>query len=103
MPHLRVNDIVKVIVGKERGKTGKVLKVFPDKLRAIVEGANLVKKATRPSKVNTQGGIVAKEGSLHLSNLILICPRCKKATRSGHKFLSDGEKVRVCKKCKEIV
>ena len=103
MRNLKVNDIVKVIAGKEKGKTAKLLKIFPQNDRAIAEGLNMIKRATRPSKVNTQGGIVSKEGSIHLSNLILVCPRCKKPSRSGHKFLSDDSKVRICKKCGEIV
>ncbi len=103
MRNLKVNDIVKVIAGKEKGKTAKLLKIFPQNDRAIAEGLNMIKRATRPSKINTQGGIVSKEGSIHLSNLILVCPRCKKPSRSGHKFLSDDSKVRICKKCGEIV
>ena len=103
MRNLKVNDIVKVIAGKEKGKTAKLLKIFPQQDRAIAEGLNMIKRATRPSKVNSQGGIVSKEGSIHLSNLILVCPRCKKPSRSGHKFLSDDSKVRICKKCGEIV
>jgi len=103
MRNLKINDTVKVIAGKEKGKTAKLLKMFSQQGRAIVEGLNIIKRATRPSKVNTQGGIVSKEGSIHLSNLILVCPRCKKPSRSGRKFLSDGSKVRVCKKCGEII
>ncbi len=103
MRNLKVNDIIKVIAGKEKGKTAKILKIFPEQDRAIAEGLNMIKRATRPSKINSQGGIVSKEGSIHLSNLILVCPRCKKPSRSGHKFLSDGSKVRLCKKCGEIV
>jgi len=103
MRNLKVNDIIKVIAGKEKGKTAKILKIFPQQDRAIAEGLNMIKRATRPSKINSQGGIVSKEGSIHLSNLILVCPRCKKPSRSGHKFLSDKSKVRICKKCGEIV
>ena len=103
MRNLKVNDTVKVIAGKEKGKTAKLLKIFSQQGRAIAEGLNIIKKATRPSKINAQGGIISKEGSIHLSNLILVCPRCKKPSRSGHKFLSDGSKVRLCKKCGEIV
>ena len=103
MRNLKINDTVKVIAGKEKGKTAKLLKIFPQNDRAIAEGLNMIKRATRPSKVNAQGGIVSKEGSIHLSNLILMCPRCKKPSRSGHKFLSDDSKVRICKKCGEIV
>ena len=103
MRNLKINDIVKVTAGKEKGKTAKLLKIFSQQGRAIVEGLNMIKRATRPSKINAQGGIVSKEGSIHLSNLILVCPRCKKPSRSGRKFLSDGSKVRICKKCGEVV
>jgi len=103
MRNLKVNDTVKVIAGKEKGKTAKLLKILSPQGRAIAEGLNIIKKATRPSKINTQGGIISKEGSIHLSNLILVCPRCKKPSRSGRKFLTDGTKVRVCKKCGEII
>ena len=100
---LKKDDLVQVIAGKEKGKTAKLLKIFSQQDRAIAEGLNIIKRATRPSKINAQGGIVSKEGSIHLSNLILVCPRCKKPSRSGRKFLSDGTKVRVCKKCGEII
>jgi len=103
MRNLKVNDTVKVITGKEKGKTAKLLKIFPQKGRAIVEGLNMIKRATRPSKINSQGGIVSKEGSVNLSNLILVCPRCKKTSRSGRKYLSDKTKVRICKKCGEVI
>lgn len=103
MKNLKVNDTVKVIAGKEKGKTAKLLKIFSPQGRAIAEGLNIIKRATRPSKINPQGGIVSKEGPIDLSNLILVCPRCKKPSRSGRKSLSDGTKVRVCKKCGEII
>jgi large subunit ribosomal protein L24 len=103
MKHLKRNDTVMIISGKEKKKTGKVLKVFPGQDRAIVEGLNIVKKASRPTKINPQGGIISKESSIHLSNLMLFCPRCRQPARTGRKLLSDGTKVRICKKCGEII
>jgi large subunit ribosomal protein L24 len=91
--------------GKFRGKTGKILKVFPDKSRAVVEGVNLIKKHQRPTKDLPQGGIVEKEGSIHISNLKVICPKCNRPTRIGIKVLEDKSKVRYCKHsdCGEII
>ena len=103
MRHIKRNDLVVVIDGEEKGETGKVLKVFSKQGRAIVEGLNIVKKASRPTKINPQGGIVKKEGSIHLSNLMLFCPKCKQPARVGHKILTDGAKVRTCRKCGEII
>jgi large subunit ribosomal protein L24 len=98
-------DSVVVLSGKFRGKTGKILKVFPDKNRAVVEGVNLIKRHQRPSKDLPQGGIVEKEGSIHISNLKVICPKCNRPTRIGIKILEDKSKVRYCKHsdCGEII
>lgn len=103
MRHVERDDMVMVIKGKEKGKRGKVLKVFPKDKRAVVEGLNLVKKAVRPSQMNPQGGIITKEGTIHLFNLMLFCPNCSKPTRTGRKILDDGTKVKFCKKCKEVI
>jgi len=103
MKHIRRGDMVMVIGGKEKGKKGKVLKIFPKDMRAVVEGLALIKKAVRPSQTNPQGGIITKEGTIHLSNLMLFCPKCGQPTRTGRKILSDGTKVRICTKCKEVV
>ncbi|MEA3560462.1 MAG: 50S ribosomal protein L24 [Candidatus Omnitrophota bacterium] len=102
MKHLKRDDLVIAITGKEKGKTGKVLKVFSQG-RVIVQGLAMVKKASRPNKVNPQGGIIEREGSIHLSNLKLFCPKCKQPARTGRKFLSNKAKVRICKKCGEII
>jgi large subunit ribosomal protein L24 len=99
---IRRDDIVIVIAGKERGKSGKVMKVFPGKMRAVVEKLNMIKKHSRPSSQNRQGGIVEKEAPIHISNLMLLCPKCKKQVRVSKKILEDGKKVRQCKKCGEI-
>lgn len=101
---IRKHDVVKVITGKDRGKQGKVLKVFPHDRTAIVEGINFYKKHTKanPSK-NIKGGILEKEGPIRLSVLMVICSECGKAVRVGHRILEDGRKVRVCRKCGGMV
>ncbi len=102
--HIKKNDQVHVMSGKDRGKTGKVLKVFPDKQRAIVEGLNFVQKHTRPNpQKNIKGGILPKEASIHLSNLMVVCKRCNKHSRIGFSEMQDGRKVRVCRKCNELL
>jgi len=98
---IKKNDTVKVLCGKDRGKSGKVLRVFPEKERVIVEGVNLVKRHTRPNPKNQQGGIVSRESSLHISNVNLFCPRCQKGVRFGVRVLEDGSKIRFCRKCNE--
>jgi large subunit ribosomal protein L24 len=102
--HIKKNDQVHVMSGRDRGKTGKVLKVFPEKQRAIVEGLNFVQKHTRPNpQKNIKGGILPKEASIHLSNLMVVCKRCNKHARVGFSILQDGRKARVCKKCNELL
>ena len=102
--HIKKNDQVHVMSGKDRGKIGKVLKVFPDKQRAIVEGLNFVQKHTRPNpQKNIKGGILPKEASIHLSNLMVVCKRCNKHARVGFSVMQDGRKARVCKKCNELL
>ncbi len=97
------NDMVKILSGKYSGKTGKVLKVFPDQNRLIVEGVNIIKKHTKPSQSNQQGGIIEKESSIHVSNVMVIDPKTNEATRVGYKFLEDGKKVRISKKSGEML
>ncbi|MEZ4598431.1 MAG: 50S ribosomal protein L24 [Syntrophotaleaceae bacterium] len=101
--HVKKDDMVKVIAGKEKGKTGRVTRIFADKGRIVVENLNMVKRHTRPSRANAQGGIVEKEAPLNASNVLLLCGSCNQATRTGMRFLEDGSKVRFCKKCNEIV
>jgi large subunit ribosomal protein L24 len=102
--HVKKNDMVYVLAGKDRGKTGKVLKVLVDKNRAIVEGINFINRHTRanPQK-NIKGGILPKEAPLHLSNLMVVCKRCNKHARVGRSVMQDGRKVRVCKNCNELL
>jgi len=101
--HVKKNDMVMIIAGKEKGKSGKVTRIFPDKGRLTVEGLNVVKRHTRPSRANQEGGIVEKEAALDASNVQLLCGACRKPTRTGIRVLEDGSKVRYCKKCNEIV
>ncbi len=97
---VRKNDNVVVVTGKDRGKRGRVLRVLPSRNRLVIEGVNLVKRHTRPNpQQNIKGGIVEREGSLHASNVQIVCPECGAATRIGHQLLGDGRKVRICRKC----
>ena len=102
---IRKNDTIKVMSGsyKDKGKVGKVLKVYPEKDRIIVEGVNIIKRHTRPSQQNQQGGIVEKEAPIHASNVMVVCPKCDTPTRMGHKILEDKKKVRVCGNCEEML
>ncbi|MBI2838272.1 MAG: 50S ribosomal protein L24 [Acidobacteria bacterium] len=98
--HIKKNDQVQVMAGKENGKRGKVLRILTKRGRAVVEGLNMVKKAQRanPGK-NIKGGILEKESPIHISNLLPICPECQKPVRIGHRVLDDGSSVRICRKC----
>ncbi len=101
--HVRRGDTVAVIAGKERGKRGKVLRVLLGDGRVLVEKVNMVKKHQRPTQKLRQGGIIEREGALHLSNVLLVCGRCDRPVRVGTRALADGRKVRVCKRCGEAV
>ncbi len=102
--HIKKNDTVYVLSGKDRGKTGKVLKVFLDKDRAVVEGLNYIQKHTRPNpQKNVKGGILPKESPVHISNLMVVCKRCNKHARVGFSLMQDGRKVRICKNCNELL
>ncbi len=100
--HVKKGDMVQVTTGKEKGKTGKVLTIIKDKNRVVVEKMNMVKKHQRPD-AKGKGGVVEKEGSIHMSNVMLMCNKCNAGVRIGFKVLEDGKKVRICKKCKEIL
>jgi len=101
---VRRNDTVLVLAGKSRGRTGRVLRVFPSKRRAIVEGVNFVRKHTKanPQK-NIKGGILEREAPVDASNLMVVCGECQKPTRVGRRVLDDGKKVRVCRRCDGIL
>lgn len=103
MAKIKKNDTVKILIGKDRGKTGKVLAVLPRRGRALVQGLNLVKKHARRTREDQQGGIIQKESPVHISNLMVVCQKCGKPTPIGFSALSDGTKVRICKKCKELI
>ena len=101
--HVVKNDTVKILSGKYKDKTGKVLKVFPKYDRVIVEGVNIIKRHTKPSQKNQQGGILEKEAPIHVSNVMVIDPKTSEPTRIGYKILEDGTKVRISKKSGEIL
>jgi len=103
MNKIKKNDMVKILTGRDKGKTGRVFRVYPAKERALVEGINYVKKHARKTQENPQGGIVQKESSIHLSNLALFCKTCGKGARVGFSSLTDGTKSRFCKRCKEVI
>ena len=97
---IRHGDTVKVMSGRSKGKTGKVLSVNRYKRTVTVEHASIIKRHTRPNpSKNIKGGILEKEGPIHVSNVMLVCPGCGKHTRAGHTTLPDGSKVRVCRRC----
>ena len=100
LQRIRKDDQVMVIAGRERGKTGKVLRLLPDVDRVVVERINLVKRHTKPRGTQT-GGILEKEAPLHVSNVQPMCGRCDKPARVGTKRLQDGHAVRVCRRCGE--
>ncbi len=100
---IKKGDLVRVISGNDRGKEGKILKVFPDNNRIIVEKVKLIKRHTRASKDVPQGGIIEKEGPINASNVMLVCPNTGKPTRIGKDVLSDGSRARVSKKSGEML
>jgi large subunit ribosomal protein L24 len=98
---IRKGDLVMVIAGRERGKTGKVLRVLPAENRATVERLNLVKRHAKPRTQQSQRGIVEKEAVIHLSNLMIMCEKCDAPVRMGKRRLEDGRSVRICRRCRE--
>jgi large subunit ribosomal protein L24 len=101
---LRKNDTVEVLAGRDAGKRGKVLSTIPSRNRVVVQGVAFIKRHTRPNpQKNIKGGVVEREGSIHASNVLLICGECGKRTRIGSRVLDDGRKARVCRKCKGVL
>jgi large subunit ribosomal protein L24 len=98
---IRKNDSVMVIAGRERGKTGKVLRVLRDKGAVIIERVNMVKRHTKPRGPQQTGGILEKEAAIHASNIMMMCDKCNAPARIGHKVLGDGKKIRICRRCGE--
>ncbi len=100
---IRKGDTVKVLSGREKGKTGKVLKVLVDKNSATIEKLNMVKRHSRATQKAPEGGVIEKEAPVHLSNLMLVCGRCRKATRMKVKVVEGNKQVRACRHCGEII
>jgi len=100
---IRKNDSVMVIAGRERGKTGKVLRVLRDKDAVVIERVNLVKRHTKPRGPQQPGGILEKEAAIHASNIMVMCDKCNAPVRIGHKLLGDGTKIRTCRRCGEAL
>lgn len=100
--HVRKEDIVQVISGKDKGKTGKVLQAFPQEGKVIVEGVNIITKHKKPTSAQQQGGIFKEAGKIDASNVLLVCDKCGRGVRTGIKF-EDGKKLRVCKKCGTVL
>ena len=101
--HVRKDDTVVVLSGKDVGKQGKVLATEPKTGMVLVEGVNIVHRHTKPRRQGETGGIIEREGYINASKVMRVCPKCNKGTRPGHKILDNGEKVRVCKKCGETI
>jgi large subunit ribosomal protein L24 len=101
--HVKKDDKVFVITGKDKGKTGRVIAAYPRENRVLVEGVNMVKKHQKPNQQNPQGGIITQEAPIHVSNVMLIDPKSGKPTRVGYKVLENGTKVRVAKKSGEVI
>ena len=101
--HVKTGDTVMVISGDDKGKRGKVMAVSPKEGKLIVEGVNMVSKHVKPKRMGEAGGILKAEGAMYASKVQIICPRCKKPTRIGHKLNEDGTKSRTCAKCGEIL
>ncbi len=100
---IKKEDTVLVIAGKEKGKKGRVLSVMPAKSSLIIEKINIIKRHMKPNRKYAQGGIIEKEAPVHMSNVILVCPKCNKSTRIGNLVMENGKKTRTCKKCKEVI
>jgi large subunit ribosomal protein L24 len=102
MARIKKGDMVTVLSGKDRGKSGKVLEVWPDRERALVEHLNLLKHFERRSQQNPQGGVIEREGSIALSKLAPSCPHCHKPARIGWSVAGDGQKQRICRRCRGV-
>jgi large subunit ribosomal protein L24 len=100
--HVKKNDLVMVTAGKDKGKTGKVLRIVKKKDRLIVEKINMIKRHVKPSQ-KAKGGIMERENPIHMSNVMIYCEKCSKPVRTGKKVLEDGRKIRFCKKCEEAI
>jgi large subunit ribosomal protein L24 len=100
---IRKNDMVMVITGRDRGKTGKVLRLLPQRGRLIVERLNMVKRHTKPRGAASPGGIVEREAALDISNVMVLCDRCDAPVRIGFKLGADGSQSRICRRCGDVL
>jgi large subunit ribosomal protein L24 len=100
---VRKNDTVMVIAGRDRGKTGKVLRVIPARARVIVERLNMVKRHSKPRGAASPGGIVEREAPMDISNVMVLCDRCNAPVRVGIKSAADASKSRVCRRCGDVL
>lgn len=100
---IRHNDTVEVLSGEDRGKKGRVLALFPERSRAIVEGVNFIKRHTKPNRNNPKGGIVEKEAAVHLSNLMLVCPKCNTRAKVRVDRAGGEARARICRSCGEVI
>ena len=100
---IKKDDFVRIIAGRDRGKQGKVLQVYPKMGRLRVERIHMIKRHTRPTQQMQQGGIIEREGTIHISNVMLLCAKCDRGVRVGHQVLDDGKKVRVCRRCGDVL
>jgi len=101
--NFKKGDTVLVMSGEDKGKKGKIISIFPKKLQAIVEGVNFLKKHVKPTEKTPQGGIIDQEGTINITNLKLICNKCNQPTVVKREKIKEGKRVRVCKKCSEII
>ena len=102
LSRLKKGDMVKVLAGKDKGKTGKIIKAIPEKNQIIVEKINFIKRHKRPDQ-KTKGGVLEKEGAMNVSKVALFCGKCNAGVRVKSKILEDGKKVRVCGKCNDVI
>jgi len=104
MPHVKKDDTVVVLAGKDKDKRGKVLGVEPKRNKVLVDGVNVVRRHTKPRPPRfPQGGIIEKTLPIDLSNVMLVCPKCNKPTRVAAKVSADGQRSRACKHCNEVI
>ncbi len=100
---IRRDDTVEVIAGKDKGKQGKVIRGLPDEQKVVVADLNIAKKHVKKGDPKRRPGIIDVPMPIHVSNVMLVCPECNAKSRVGHRFLENGKKVRVCKKCNEVI
>ena len=100
---IKKNDMVMVVAGRDRGKTGKVMRVLSERGRVVIERLNVVKRHSKPRGTQSPGGIVEKEAPIDISNVMIFCDRCNAPVRVGYKTAGDGEKVRICRRCGEQI